>query len=214
MPSRRHQKLRGPFKDYALLGDDLVIANKEVGESYIHLISELGMDYSIEKTHKSSNFYEFAKRIVYNGIEVTGFAVGGLVNVYKSYPLLHNFLQTQESHGYVLETEIDQVLFPILFTIHKLKGRSFAREHFDRIYKLYSVFRELSKDRITARFENTFKVISDLFGYSFDLSEVDVNNIYHQVRKRLLERDLESIEANNRFVLKKINRLLDQYLRA
>lgn len=50
------------FKDYVILGDDLVIANNEVAQQYKDLISTLDMPFSPEKTHTSNDVYEFAKR--------------------------------------------------------------------------------------------------------------------------------------------------------
>lgn len=87
------------FSDYFLLGDDLVIYNDLVAESYKKLINTLGMPYSLEKTHVSSDTFEFAKRWFHKGIEITGFSIGGLVETYHRYPLLYNFLSNQESHG-------------------------------------------------------------------------------------------------------------------
>lgn len=55
---------------------------------YITLIDKIGVDYSIAKTHKSTNFYEFAKRIFLDGIEVTPFPFSALQECSKSYDLL------------------------------------------------------------------------------------------------------------------------------
>jgi len=50
------------FNSYVILGDDLVIADSNVAESYKGLLLELGMDYSAAKTHVSKDSFEFAKR--------------------------------------------------------------------------------------------------------------------------------------------------------
>jgi len=63
---------------YALLGDDVVIGNSQVGERYIEVIKSLGLDISIAKTHKSVNFFEFAKRMFLNGEEITPFPISAL----------------------------------------------------------------------------------------------------------------------------------------
>jgi len=63
---------------YALLGDDIVIGDKDVGEMYMGLLSQLGLDYSPSKTHKSLHFFEFAKRMFLNGVEITPFPISGL----------------------------------------------------------------------------------------------------------------------------------------
>lgn len=50
------------FCDYAILGDDVVIANDMVAVEYRRLLLELDMPISEAKTHVSLNLYEFAKR--------------------------------------------------------------------------------------------------------------------------------------------------------
>lgn len=50
------------FKDYILLGDDIVINNNKVAQCYIALLTNYGVDISLTKTHTSYNTYEFAKR--------------------------------------------------------------------------------------------------------------------------------------------------------
>jgi hypothetical protein len=90
---------RRPFSNYCLLGDDLVIGDDLVAREYKRLLLQLGMDYSPEKTHVSTDTFEFAKRWFISNEEVTGFSVSGLLSVWKSYPLLHNFLANQSSHG-------------------------------------------------------------------------------------------------------------------
>lgn len=94
--------LTSDFSSYYLLGDDLVIGNDLVANEYKKLISSLGMPYSPEKTHTSKDVFEFAKRWFYKGNEITGFSISGLMSVYKRYPLLHNFLSNQASHGWIL----------------------------------------------------------------------------------------------------------------
>jgi hypothetical protein len=66
------------FSGYALLGDDIVIANDRVAEEYRTIISELGVSLSEAKSHVSKDTYEFAKRWIHRGIEVTGAPFGSL----------------------------------------------------------------------------------------------------------------------------------------
>jgi hypothetical protein len=94
------------FKDYALLGDDIVTANTAVAEQYRKLTNDLDMPISEEKSVESEELYEFAKRGVYKGVEITGFASSGLIETIKSYSLFGNFLDTQLQHGWkILEDE-------------------------------------------------------------------------------------------------------------
>jgi len=52
------------FKDYAILGDDIVIASGPVAQSYLRILKEIGMEASMAKSLVSKNriILEFAKR--------------------------------------------------------------------------------------------------------------------------------------------------------
>jgi len=53
------------FTNYALLGDDIVIANTLVAHSYHNImVNELGMDISLHKSLVSENSFEFAKQLI------------------------------------------------------------------------------------------------------------------------------------------------------
>jgi hypothetical protein len=45
-----------------VLGDDVLIGDREVGELYLEVIRDLGVDVSMAKTHISNTTCEFAKR--------------------------------------------------------------------------------------------------------------------------------------------------------
>ncbi|AQM32767.1 replicase [Agaricus bisporus mitovirus 1] len=108
--------LRSSFDQYFLLGDDLVIFNDKVSEQYKLLLKLLDMPWSPSKTHVSNDTFEFAKRWFKGGIEITGFAINGLMTTYKRYPLLHNFLQNQASHGWVLPIDRHPELIRDIFS--------------------------------------------------------------------------------------------------
>jgi len=93
------------FTDYALLGDDLVIANCDVAREYKLLLQDLDMPISLEKSHTALGSYEFAKRWIIQGEEITGFSISGLLETWKKYPLLKNFLDNQCGHGWELDKE-------------------------------------------------------------------------------------------------------------
>jgi len=67
------------FKKYCLLGDDIVIADSSVAVQYKILLSQLDMPISETKTHVCDHTYEFAKRWIYRGQEITGYSIGGLL---------------------------------------------------------------------------------------------------------------------------------------
>lgn len=66
------------FTNYALLGDDIVIANDAVAREYRAILSDLGVSISEQKTHVSPDTFEFAKRWIQRGVEVTGAPMGSL----------------------------------------------------------------------------------------------------------------------------------------
>lgn len=55
--------IRKLFLDYALLGDDICIASKEVASQYLLLMEGLGVEINLSKSLQSSTkVVEFAKR--------------------------------------------------------------------------------------------------------------------------------------------------------
>lgn len=53
------------FEDYAILGDDIVIANGAVAKIYLQIIKDLGVDVNLSKSLVSKDSVaEFAKRII------------------------------------------------------------------------------------------------------------------------------------------------------
>lgn len=55
-----------------------MIRCKIVAEKYMEILKSIHVDFSPAKTHKSFKFYEFAKRIVYNGVEISPFPISAL----------------------------------------------------------------------------------------------------------------------------------------
>lgn len=69
---------RSWFPDYAVLGDDVVIANGEVAHQYVAFMKEIGVDIGFHKSIISNNLsLEFAKRFFFRGKEVTPFPLVG-----------------------------------------------------------------------------------------------------------------------------------------
>jgi hypothetical protein len=52
------------FRDYAILGDDIVIRNKRVSDEYMLIMNDLGVSINLSKSVIASGFAEFAKRWV------------------------------------------------------------------------------------------------------------------------------------------------------
>jgi hypothetical protein len=52
------------FRDYAVLGDDIVIADKAVAMSYLQIMRDLGVEINLSKSliSEQKGVLEFAKR--------------------------------------------------------------------------------------------------------------------------------------------------------
>ncbi|AGC24233.1 RNA-dependent RNA polymerase [Sclerotinia sclerotiorum mitovirus 4] len=80
------------FSQYIILGDDIVIKNDKVANKYITIMTRLGVDISINKTHVSKDTYEFAKRWIKGGIEVSGIPLKGILNQWKNPGVVYTTL--------------------------------------------------------------------------------------------------------------------------
>lgn len=95
---------------YVLLGDDIVIADKDIAMEYREILTDLGVEVSVQKTHTSEHTYEFAKRWIHKGSEISPYPVGGWREVCNRYNLSVNFLQTLSAKGWVPSKGIVSVI--------------------------------------------------------------------------------------------------------
>lgn len=198
------------FWDYAILGDDLVIANAAVATEYRKLLLELDMPISDVKTHVSSDTYEFAKRWIHKGQEITGFGISGLRMVWKKYSLLSNYLETQQHHGWSLSLDEHPDLIRAIYSVY---GRPAQAE---RVIKLYMVFNSLAKAKMSKDYSELLTTISDWFPGHLSSEQLHsyVNEdlakfgktILVKAKKRLVERDLENFQRDAYIVNDKINK--------
>jgi hypothetical protein len=85
---------------YCILGDDIVIGHRVVAEEYIRLLTTvLGVEVSESKTHVSTTFMEFAKRLAIPGGEVTPFPISAIGQTSKRYYLLVSLLLQEQRKG-------------------------------------------------------------------------------------------------------------------
>lgn len=203
------------FDKYALLGDDLVIKHDHVAAEYKNLTKVLDMPFSVVKTHTSSEVFEFAKRWFYRGTEVSGFSISGLLSVWKSYPLLLNYLATQNDHGWILPFDRHPDL---ILALHKVMyGDSFIYEKTQRMISLYMVFSQVSilKNRNKTGYPELIKLIKLYFG--FDLlayfSNLEkpcdiIELMYIEAKRYLVEKDLYSFQTEAYKVNAKLNKFV------
>lgn len=73
------------FQSYALLGDDIVIADEAVAKSYHMIMTQiLGVEINLSKSLVSNDSFEFAKRLVTMDGEVSAVGAKNLLVALKS----------------------------------------------------------------------------------------------------------------------------------
>lgn len=84
----------GWFEDYAVLGDDVVIANRPVASVYLSLMtSELRVDIQETKSLISNNgSCEFAKRTILRGNDATPISLKGFIAGLRNLPAMEGIL--------------------------------------------------------------------------------------------------------------------------
>nr|DAC76945.1 TPA_inf: RNA-dependent RNA polymerase [Entomophthora muscae mitovirus 6] len=111
------------FIGYALLGDDIVIADREVAEKYLEIMTELGVQISPTKSHVSAHSFEFAKQWYHKGKQVSPFPMAGLQEVGSKYHLLFAFLEDLHHKGITpYEDPFSRKYLFRLFHIMGIKG--------------------------------------------------------------------------------------------
>jgi len=115
------------FNQYILLGDDIVIKNDNVAKRYIKVLTSLGVEVSLNKTHVSKDTYEFAKRWIkpFSRTEITGIPLKGIILNFKN----------------------PQVVFIILYDYFKIKCNLYTSKYnlVELLFRLYYKFSILSK---------------------------------------------------------------------
>nr|AWY10970.1 RNA-dependent RNA polymerase [Sclerotinia sclerotiorum mitovirus 7-A2] len=85
--------LVGFFDDYAVLGDDIVIRNDDVARSYTRLMNDLGLDINPYKSINSSEFMEFAKRLMGPNLDYTPFGPGLILQSIRNRNIVSSVLR-------------------------------------------------------------------------------------------------------------------------
>lgn len=81
-----------------------MLTDSRVGDRYIELLNRMGVEVSMSKTHRSRNFFEFAKRYFYSGktstfVEISPFPVSALKEMSRRDYLLTQLLMELETKG-------------------------------------------------------------------------------------------------------------------
>jgi len=95
---------RVEFSSYALLGDDIVIADDSVAHAYHALMTEeLGVEINLSKSLVSPTHFEYAKRLVSVGQELTPIGPRNLLIYMRSPYGMVSILRDAISKGYSLD---------------------------------------------------------------------------------------------------------------
>nr|UPW42141.1 MAG: putative RNA dependent RNA polymerase [Zhejiang mito-like virus 10] len=154
------------FSDYILLGDDIVIKNDRVAKRYIEWTNYLGVDISEHKTHVSKDTYEFAKRWICKGKEITGIPMNGIIeNINNPFIVMVNLFDYFKVKGNYLGSVKN--LTGILFSLYK------------------GLNQKLSKKFDNSRFKMKVRTFHESLNYSFGFST------YNSLRE-LLARNIQN----------------------
>jgi hypothetical protein len=90
----------GWFGNYAIIGDDIIIADDQVASSYLALMNELGVEINMTKSHHG-NVAEFAKRWIHTSLgEITPIGAGNILTVVRNAKLMPNLIMDCSVKGY------------------------------------------------------------------------------------------------------------------
>jgi len=95
---------------YVILGDDVVIYDDEIAKKYMETLALLGVEFSSSKTHTSPFMYEFAKRIVHSGVELTPFPISALWTTRKQHSLMLNVVDSERGKNWCFPDGIPSTL--------------------------------------------------------------------------------------------------------
>jgi hypothetical protein len=86
---------KGWFSDYLILGDDIVIFNRDVASQYLKIMCDLGVEINLVKSVVSTTSFEFAKRFIHQNqnlspvsfkeMDVASHNLDSLIMLYKRF---------------------------------------------------------------------------------------------------------------------------------
>jgi len=120
----------GQYKDYALLGDDIVIGNRVVADKYLEVMNGLGVEINDAKSHRSSDYVEFAKNsfiVTPQGIvNVSGVPLPGIVGSRSNMYEMTQQLQGLCDRGILRKTDVtaSKTLFGFVRFLYNYHGNS------------------------------------------------------------------------------------------
>lgn len=135
-----------PTKNYILLGDDIVIGGSALANAYRRHMELLGVEISTHKSHVSSNTYEFAKRWIRDGVEISGIQVSAFISSYKNYSLMYMTLRQYLERGFIPYGF--RSLSELIFTLNIMLGKNikFSLNIMRKVDILHALYRWIHHD--------------------------------------------------------------------
>jgi hypothetical protein len=96
------------FPHYAIIGDDIVIADKAVADAYLALMSYLGVSINLSKSVVSGHMYEFAKRLVSVFGDLSPFGSGVILVAIRDIRMFGLYIRDMANKGikFTLPTQL------------------------------------------------------------------------------------------------------------
>lgn len=183
------------FDQYIILGDDIVIKNDKVAKKYIDIIKALGVELSLQKTHVSTNTYEFAKRWIQesHNREITGLPLGGILRNINN----------------------PNIVFTVLYDYFKIKGNYLPSSTNSLVDLVNSLYHKLIL-RNKKYFKLSNSMITSLQNFSLMLDVIFGYYSYDKIRN-LFARNITSLDyniPNDDTILSELKRVLSHGLRS
>jgi hypothetical protein len=102
------------FKDYIILGDDIAIAHKLVAMEYIKIVKSIGIEISMPKSItpqiRGYNSWEFASKLMINGINISPLPLGQLLvgDFQRTLRFFRSLLESMSLHA--VDSPFDRLL--------------------------------------------------------------------------------------------------------
>jgi len=126
------------FDEYIILGDDIVIKNDKIASHYRHVMGQFGVSISEAKTHVSKDTYEFAKRWIYKGYDVSGLPLKGILKQLRSVQVVYLniyewFLRNPDIVIPDLEKAVAKTLVLLKQNKRRIKGVKWFKKKFQQL---------------------------------------------------------------------------------
>nr|UPW42118.1 MAG: putative RNA dependent RNA polymerase [Guangxi mito-like virus 16] len=181
------------FSDYAILGDDIVIRNDVVAESYLKVMSTLGVEINLSKSVQSKDFAEFAK--VWRGphLNFTPIGAGVILQFIRNKDylgvILSEMFKTQVFKNYGACLKFLQALPPTwlkagalgLWSVFGLKGTMWNVTQGDVSYLKRSIAMILHSAR-SETIMTKYLVWNALRISNMKLNHESLHNIFHGIQ--------------------------------